>query len=368
MIHAFRAGTHIDSAGIERTITLTDLQATAAAYHPDTHEAPLVVGHPQQDAPAYGWVQDLTTSGDGLIAIPKQVDPEFSELVSAGRFKKVSSSFYTPDSPHNPVPGVYYLRHIGFLGAQPPAVKGLKPIEFADDTDSVTVDFEEVPAWTIADAFRGLREWLLAKFGKEDADAALPSYLVESSLIAAAIPEEPEEMEAESTTETGYEMTQETPTPDFSERERELEARKQQLDELQAKIEKAQADLRKRDLADFADGLVKAGKLLPRDKEGVVAFLASTPSVAVDFGEGKTESSSDWLRKFLESLPARVDFSERTAPASGKRQAKGSDDELRAEFDESDALRAEFGDVETYLAYTKAVGAGRAAVLGSKVQ
>ena len=83
-------------------------------------------------------------------------------MVRAGRFKKVSASFYTPDSPHNPVPGVYYLRHVGFLGAQPPAVKGLAPVpvNFAEgDTEEgcVSFDFAESPGllrW-LADLFRG---------------------------------------------------------------------------------------------------------------------------------------------------------------------------------------------------------------------
>ncbi len=51
-------------------------------------------------------------------------------MVKAGRFKSRSASFYHPDNPNNPKPGVYYLRHVGFLGAQPPAVKGLKAVEF----------------------------------------------------------------------------------------------------------------------------------------------------------------------------------------------------------------------------------------------
>ena len=44
--------------------------------------------------------------------MPRQVDPAFAEAVAAGRYKKVSASFYQPNSPHNPVPGVYYLRHV----------------------------------------------------------------------------------------------------------------------------------------------------------------------------------------------------------------------------------------------------------------
>ena len=63
-------------------------------------------------------------------------------MVAAGAFKKISASFYSPSSPQNPVPGVYYLRHVGFLGAQPPAVKGLRNPAFADGEDGV-ISFEE---------------------------------------------------------------------------------------------------------------------------------------------------------------------------------------------------------------------------------
>ncbi len=128
----FRAGTHVDSRGQTFTITAADLAATAAAYDPALHEAPLVIGHPALDDPAYGWVESLSVTGDGALeAEPTQVDPAFAELVEAGRYKKISASFYRPDAAANPAPGAFYLRHVGFLGAQPPAVKGLRAVQFA---------------------------------------------------------------------------------------------------------------------------------------------------------------------------------------------------------------------------------------------
>lgn len=70
---------------------------------------------------------------DGLYAVPKQVNGEFADMVAQGAYKKVSAAFFMPTTPNNPTPGVLYLRHIGFLGAVPPAIKGLKPIEFSGD-------------------------------------------------------------------------------------------------------------------------------------------------------------------------------------------------------------------------------------------
>ena len=136
-LHIFKPGRQTAMSGVTLEFSESDLEASARAYDPAKHEAPIVVGHPKHDAPAYGWVKSLAAGADGLNAEPHQVDANFAELVAAGRYKKISASFYLPDAPNNPVPGVYYLRHVGFLGAQPPAVKGLKQAEFADAEDGI---------------------------------------------------------------------------------------------------------------------------------------------------------------------------------------------------------------------------------------
>ncbi len=131
-LEIFAAGTHIALSGQKFTFSAADLAATAAAYDPARHEAPLVIGHPELNEPAYGWVKVLTVAGNALLAEPDQVNPEFAELVNAGRYKKISAAFFAPTAPNNPRPGVYYLRHVGFLGAAAPAVKGLRKPVFSD--------------------------------------------------------------------------------------------------------------------------------------------------------------------------------------------------------------------------------------------
>jgi hypothetical protein len=142
-LHIFKPGTHTAQCGTTLNFTDTDLAATVAAYNPTLHEAPLVIGHPQHDAPAAGWVKSLSATAQGLIAEPQQIDASFAEQIAKGSYKKISASFYHPTAPNNPVPGVYYLRHVGFLGAQPPAVKGLRPIELAEGEPGV-IQFSEV--------------------------------------------------------------------------------------------------------------------------------------------------------------------------------------------------------------------------------
>ena len=133
----FRAGTHTPMNGDAISFSAADLEATARAYNPSLHEAPLVVGHPAIDAPAYGWVERVGARDGVLVATPAKVDPAFAEILQAGRYQKVSASFFRPDSKANPTPGVWALRHVGFLGAAAPAVKGLKPIQFSSADDGV---------------------------------------------------------------------------------------------------------------------------------------------------------------------------------------------------------------------------------------
>lgn len=149
-IHVMKPGAHIDANGSAVSFSAADLQRTAAAYDPAKHEAPIVVGHPMTDAPAYGWIERLEARPEGLFAVPKQINTEFSDLVRQGAFKKVSGSFYRPDAKNHPVPGTWYLRHIGFLGAQPPAVKGLQAVNLNETGDGFSNFEEDVLALRVA--------------------------------------------------------------------------------------------------------------------------------------------------------------------------------------------------------------------------
>lgn len=315
-IHIFQAGRRTASTGETIEFTEADLATSAAAYDRAKHEAPLVVGHPKADAPAYGWTKSLDHDGGGLYIEPDQVDPAFAELVAGGRFKKVSAAFYLPNHPSNPVPGVYYLRHVGFLGAQPPAVKGLKPVAFAEDEPGV-IEFSEWASQS-ANLFRKLRDWIISEFGLEKADKALPDYAVAS--IEDAARAEPATINP-TYSEGGPDVDKE----ELARQEAELKARREALDkeeaakraefaEREAKL-KADEDARRRTgIAAFVTELVGAGKVLPKDQAGLVAFMASIDDAGtIAFGEGdatQTPKSSQWLRTWLSSLPTQVEFGE----------------------------------------------------------
>lgn len=330
-IQIFRPGRHQAMSGQSLEFSDSDIEASAAAYDPALHEAPLVIGHPRHNAPAYGWVGALSVTGGALQATPDQLDPAFAEMVREGRFKKVSASFYAPDSPSNPKPGVYYLRHVGFLGALPPAVKGLKPVEFAAaDEGVVTVEFSERERWgfhSIAQLLRRLREKWIEKDGVEATDSVLPSYLIDDIQRAAEADDDPatdpRPAYSEPATHQEGDMTPEELArreAELAERERQLQTQTAEFSEREQQLSAREAERRRAGITEFAEGLVSAGRLLPRDRDGVVELLAALPAgQELAFGEGDARfegSAETWLREFLQRLPEQVDFAERSAPGA----------------------------------------------------
>lgn len=317
----FRAGPQTDMHGRKVTIDRAELASIAAAYDPAKHEAPLVVGHPRLDAPAYGWVKGLRVEGDRLVADAHQVDPAFAAIVNEGRFKKRSASFLLPTSPDNPVPGSYYLNHVGFLGATAPAVKGLRDAQFAADAEQL-VEFASDRRWGFRDVavmFRRLRDWLIERDGAEAAEQIIPAWQIDS-LIEAAQPDgqpEPEPGLAYAAPQPEETAVSESAPPDYAEREQELSQRATDLAAREQALAERERQARHADAAEFAAGLVQAGQVLPRHAPVVTELLLVLPadsplSFAAEDGTTAEIAPADALRELLASLPAQVDFAEKS--------------------------------------------------------
>jgi hypothetical protein len=132
-VHVFRSGDQTSAQGVHRHFSPKELDQVVKTYDPSVHEAPLVVGHAgdNDSLPAFGWIKGFNREGENLYA-----DVEFSDaakdLVKNGHYRKVSISFYSPDSAINPHKGKWSARHLALLGASPPAVKGLEPFTFSE--------------------------------------------------------------------------------------------------------------------------------------------------------------------------------------------------------------------------------------------
>jgi broad specificity phosphatase PhoE/FtsZ-binding cell division protein ZapB len=139
-VSAFRSGLHTDSDGVAHLWEVPDLQIIAQQYNkavepgnPERHVAPVVLGHPKDDSPAYGWISKAKAVGDKLYLKLSEMQPEFVDALKRGLYKTRSISLY-PD---------LNIRHIGFLGGSVPAVKGLGPFKFAETKEYKTYEFEE---------------------------------------------------------------------------------------------------------------------------------------------------------------------------------------------------------------------------------
>lgn len=372
----FKPGRHTASSGVAIDFSEDQVKAAVAAYDPAVHEAPIVVGHPRDNAPAYGWVGKLDFADGAIVAEPTQVDPAFAEMVSAGRFKKRSASWYLPDSPNNPTPGTLYLRHVGFLGAQPPAVKGLKEVAFADGEEGV-VEFTDgrIVASLMANIARRMREWLIAEKGVETADKTIPDFLVsdleaearapqpEPSAPVAAFtenrdmsltPEQVAALQAENASLKARAEKADADTASFAEREKTLADREKAIAEREAAAQRATVEAR-------VDALVKDGRVLPAHKSAQVDFalgLADTEAT-FDFAEGEKTvkvTPRDFYLRQLAAGPKVVDYTERSG---GARQ--GGDEQLDAQAlaDQARAYRAKRSAEGTEISFTEAVEAVR---------
>lgn len=251
----FKTGTHTDASGNTRDWTEADLDKIAANYNAEVHEAPIVVGHPKDNSPAFGWIEKVFREGDTLFAAAKDVINEFADAVQQGLYKKRSISLY-PDGT---------LRHVGFLGGMPPAVKGLKDLNFNEDGEPLTT----------------------IEFGEEE----IP-----------AVPETPETPE---------------PTPD-PEPNPEIEALKAENAKLQNKIDELSNAFKEKDRKDkeavnvaFVEQKIQEGKLIPAQKDFCLSMLNSFNGAdfIINFAESEL-TAGEVVKQFIDTLPKRVEFGE----------------------------------------------------------
>ena len=318
-IEIFRAGTHRDDAGNTHSFSRAQLDEMAASYNAALREAPLTVGHPKDNLPAYGWVRRVFVNEAGNLAVdPHQVDAQFAEMVKNGRFKKRSASFYPPNAPHNPTPGKWYLRHVAFLGAQPPAVAGLKDIGFSADDAAEAISFGAV------------------NFSETAGAPATNPPSQQEPTMSDADKAELERLRA------ADKANQDALTKKDAEIKAANEAAAAAKAQAASFAEKAAAD-RRAGFLSFAESEVKAGRLLPKDKQTAVAALETLAAAEqpLSFSEAGTTTQITpmqmcaWLQGHMSSRTAVVQFGEMAGGSfagDGQFDARGKTD---AEIDQA---------------------------------
>ncbi len=301
-----RVGKFKDSQGIERELSSDFLKTTIANFSPS--EAPAVIGHPEDNAPAYGWVSGLRLNGDTLEAQFSDTDDAFEEMVKSGRFKKRSASFYLDGT----------LRHVGFLGARAPAVKGLKEIAFREGEHAFAISFKEgermgnqMEDHDVEKVSEGVFAKLKDLFKPPIDDPAGEENKANFSEA------DMKKIVAESLAEAKKEIS-----ADFTEK---LEARQKEIDELKAGRSTDVVNARKAEIASFVEAIpAEKGKHWLK-RIGIADFMeslaeadAADENPAISFSEGEGDSKTDhkfsrfdWFKNYVNSQKSFVEFGEK---------------------------------------------------------
>lgn len=118
------------------TYSNEEVKQIAESYSEAQYSAPWVLGHcPKTGDPAAGWIRNVEyeeKNGVGQLYAVSDFNGLGEKCIETGEYENKSVSLYVPDSPFNPTPGKWALRHIAMLGAEPPALKNLGPIAVID--------------------------------------------------------------------------------------------------------------------------------------------------------------------------------------------------------------------------------------------
>lgn len=232
-IEVFIGGKRTSSNGLTRHYSDDELQQVVDTYDPNHFKAPLIVSYPAHNTAGYsdsdlyksqlafGYPEQLKRVGNRLMAGFKKISPKIKEWINNGEILSFSSSFYLPQSPHNPYPGKLSLRHVAGCGSNPPAVKGMADpelseplanfanyeeeqegsVEFGLDLDPETLENVQLGqkvyqalkainssvvgfgdssslAGMLQDIFQRMRDQLIEDKGVEEADKVYPPYLL----------------------------------------------------------------------------------------------------------------------------------------------------------------------------------------------
>lgn len=350
-IEVFRAGNQTSSSGYTKEWTKADLETIVKNYDSKNHEAPLVIGHPKDNDPAYGWVESLKTDGKILYAKFKQVVPEFVEAVKKGLFKKRSISLY----------GDLTLRHIGFLGAVPPAVKGLADIKFNSEQEGlITIEFEEEKGDNsmtveLKKQIEDLQKQL------KDSEASFNEKLETSKKEVDGLKGELSNKDTKITEkETAFgelqvklekaenelkELKKTNEELELTEREKEFS---EQIKALQLENEAQKKQNRVAEFKEFVNKLHNEGKVVTEFKSTLVDLLEAVHDKGeFDFSEGKADVLSK-VKEYLEKQPVLASFGEELNEDSRKQN------EIDDAGEKLDKLTREYLEKNKELSYAEA--------------
>jgi hypothetical protein len=307
----FRTGTHTDMSGRTRTYGEEDLDNLVRAYNEqpegNRHDAPLVLGHPKTDSPAYGWVEKIRRVGDTLFCDARDVADELVDWIKQKRYSKRSMKTKG---------GLLY--HIGFLGGTPPSVKGLADIQFSESDDGEVFEFADTWTWdAVASMFRRLREWFIANKDLETADTIVPEWDIQRIEEASRAPQ------VETSSSYSDPEPEKNVDPALAAEIERLRAEADQSRQRISALERERADL---EIAAFCDSVEMRTRLTPALRPLAEELLRMCGGVTeYQFADGGSDARQ-FAERFLSALPVQVEFAEIAKPGNASTDIPANDD------------------------------------------
>lgn len=305
-VEIFRAGTQTDSKGNTREFSQADLDQIITNH---CNPVPHVITHDELYSPfAYAQAHELKREGDVLFAKSQNIQSDFEALIQDGRLYERSVRLV-------PAETGWQLAHIAWLGAEPPAVQGLAPVEFSVSTQVADFSYidTDTPS-TLKQLMRNVREFIVDKFDLDTANRVVPEWQIESAEYHERHVRERAEsdltpsndFQAGANTVTTYTQEQ----LDAAKAEAEASAKATAHAEYQAQMKEERDQRFKAEFKADIDAAISAGRLTPAQAEGMTDFAASLPEEVMDFSaaDGKTlkKSPREWFADFMASLPKQV--------------------------------------------------------------
>jgi hypothetical protein len=291
-VEIFRVGTWSGSRKVEVTSGMLDQIVSNFAELNSKISGfgvPIKLGHNNKvGEPAYGWATQVYRQGDVALADFSDVPPELVDRIGKRQYNSVSIELY-PVVPYDGKTFHNVLSGVALLGAEWPAVKGLKPLSEAESLFSEPAE-KLVFTQEVIDP--------MLKFTQEDADA----------LVLAAETRVRTEMQGAVTAAEQAKETAET----------ELSTARAALT-----VFKTEAELAA--FATLIDAAIAEGKVLPKSKDAYVAMAATfagKTSEKVKFGAAEV-TPVELFKSFLDTLPVVVKFGENGKAIVEKPEATG---------------------------------------------
>ncbi|GAB4287284.1 MAG: hypothetical protein Kow0098_03590 [Ignavibacteriaceae bacterium] len=302
------------------------LEATQQ-YNYQDDEFPLVVGHPKTDSPAYGYVKKNAVKKEGELLVAeadeKNLVKEFVEWFKKKLYKNVSVKL-RPD---------LSIAHIGFLGANPPAVTGLPPVSFSDAAEGIEISFAEyeITPWyyrVLGTILRRIKNYIIQKEGSEEAEKLLPEYELTDLMTPPKIYDK-KNTGAAAFSENNNQLSEEEMN-ELEKLKAEKEQLQKQLQDEQKKAKQYQDKLTETELktitADvlaFCESVDVKRKIKDGEKQTVVNLLVNLkqrgPIEFSESGETKTIDPVEFVKSLIKRLPDAVEL--------GEKFKQGSDDD-----------------------------------------